>query len=59
MIQLAALIMVCVSLARPVVVAFETDRMNGNCCRIDVNDLSHAPKDLRIYLGLARVVLGA
>ena len=42
--------MVCTAylLARPVVAAFETDRINVvTAAEIDVNDLSHAPKDLQ------------
>ena len=50
MIQLAALIygLYSVSLARPVVAAFETDRINVViAAEIDVNDLSLTPKDLQ------------
>lgn len=62
MIQLAALIYgLCnVSLARPVVSAFETDRINVvTAAEIDVNDLSHAPKDLQdlSWFGVRRVGL--
>ena len=62
MIQLAALIygLYSVSLARPVVAAFETDRINVvTAAEIDVNDLSHAPKDLQdlSWFGARRVGL--
>ena len=62
MIQLAALIygLYSVSLARPVVAAFETDRINVvTAAEIDVNDLSHAPKDLQDlpWFGVRRVGL--
>ena len=62
MIQLAALIygLYSVSLARPVVSAFETDRINVvTAAEIDVNDLSHAPKDLQdlSWFGVRRVGL--
>ncbi len=62
MIQLAALIygLHSVSLARPVVVAFEADRMNVvTATEVDVNDLSHAPKDLQdlSWFGVRRVGL--
>ncbi|MGN7062084.1 fimb protein, partial [Neisseria sp. P0001.S006] len=49
-----------VSLARPVVSAFVTDRMNVvTAAEIDVNDLSHAPKDLEdlSWFGARRVGL--
>ena len=61
MIQLAALIYgLCnVSLARPVVSAFETDRINVvTAAEIDVNDLSHAPKDLQDLSWFGVRVLG-
>ena len=62
MIQLAALIygLYSVSLARPVVAAFETDRINVvTAAEINVNDLSHAPKDLQdlSLFGVRRVGL--
>ena len=61
MIQLAALIygLYSVSLARPVVVAFEADRMNVvTAAEVDVNDLSHAPKDLQDLSWFGVRVLG-
>lgn len=62
MIQLAALIygLYSVSLARPVVTAFETDRINVvTAAEIDVDDLRHAPKDLQdlSWFGVRRVGL--